>query len=792
MTSLEAAPGERDIAEELAETQRQISIAEFFEKNKQMLGFDSAARALITTVKEAVDNALDATEEAGFLPDIYVEIKENNEYYTVIVEDNGPGITKDQIPKIFGKLLYGSRFHTRVQARGQQGIGISAAVMYAQLTSGKPARITSRTPSGVDAEYFELIIDTENNEPEIQVEETTSWERPHGTRIELHLEANMRARSQLDDYISHTAIVNPHARIELVEPNGSFKADRVTDELPAETEAIRPHPHGVELGTLMKMLDATDSYSLSGFLQEEFTRVGSKTATELLDSFRDRYFGREIGWAPGVDQDSSAFEAVVVSAVANKSPDATEAFADEIADDVLSRDRVSHHVLCSIVEEAAEKVEDEYNTTFGATVRENTIRAVWEKVTENRVNNLYKILREEMSEQKSDAVVRGIAERLASKFDETERDRVARSVLREFIDRSADMTVEREDATVGETARENIDEAVWGLMETVPNEVPSVRSVAGDRDASAALLDAMRSVEVMAPPTSCLAPIKAELIREGLEKEVDADFYSSVTRTADVHGGDPFVVEAGIAFGGSLEEEGQIDLLRFANRVPLVYQQGACAITDVVRSIDWRNYSLDQSGGSGVPMGPAIVLVHVASTNVPFTSESKDAVANIPEIEHEIELAVRDVARDLKSHLNERRSLEKRREKEIVISEILPKMAEKVASVTVRDEPDVSSSLARIMNNVLVHRDVEDSSVDVIIQNFSGSAVSLDVTEIVSVEPHDVSDGTAIDMDDEWFIQWSPTVASGETETLTYSVGDDASFDVNIEGIQAEKITIKQ
>ncbi|MFB6139747.1 MAG: DNA topoisomerase VI subunit B, partial [Halosimplex sp.] len=211
MTSYQSQLGEGEgIAEELAESQRSISIAEFFEKNKHMLGFDSGARGLVTAVKEAVDNALDACEEAGIPPDIYVEIQEAGDYYRLIVEDNGPGITKEQIPKVFGKLLYGSRFHAREQSRGQQGIGISAAVLYSQLTSGKPAKITSRTKGGVDAEYFELIIDTDTNEPEIDVEETTTWERPHGTRIELEMEANMRARNQLHDYIKHTAVVNPH------------------------------------------------------------------------------------------------------------------------------------------------------------------------------------------------------------------------------------------------------------------------------------------------------------------------------------------------------------------------------------------------------------------------------------------------------------------------------------------------------------------------------------------------------------------------------------------------------
>jgi len=213
-------------AEELAEGQRSISIAEFFEKNKQMLGFDSDAKALVTAVKEGVDNALDATEEAGFLPDIYVEIEDRGDYYRLVVEDNGPGITKDEVPKVFGKLLYGSRFHAREQARGQQGIGISAAVLYAQLTSGKPAKITSKTENGDGARYFELTIDTDSNEPEIDVDESASWERPHGTRIELEMEANMRARRQLHDYIQYTAVVNPHARIEFHEPGDAEKFER--------------------------------------------------------------------------------------------------------------------------------------------------------------------------------------------------------------------------------------------------------------------------------------------------------------------------------------------------------------------------------------------------------------------------------------------------------------------------------------------------------------------------------------------------------------------------------------
>ncbi|MCK4811326.1 MAG: DNA topoisomerase VI subunit B, partial [Methanosarcinales archaeon] len=216
------------IAEKLAESQKSISIAEFFEKNKQMLGFDSLQRSLITTIKEAVDNALDACEEAEILPDLFIEIKQSpsgsNSNLVVIVEDNGPGIVRDQIPKVFAKLLYGSRFHTIKQSRGQQGIGISASVLYGQLSTGKPAKIISKIDPGKPAHYCELIINTSRNDPEILEEKIVDWDPPHGTRIELELAgAYVKGRRQsVLEYLRNTAIVNPHARITLVDPDGEY------------------------------------------------------------------------------------------------------------------------------------------------------------------------------------------------------------------------------------------------------------------------------------------------------------------------------------------------------------------------------------------------------------------------------------------------------------------------------------------------------------------------------------------------------------------------------------------
>src|SRR5579864_4925560 len=145
-------------AESMALKQKDISVAEFFQKNRHLLGFDNPRKALLTTVKEAVDNSLDACEEAGILPEVEVkiEIAPNSdgtmpaspaqaERFIITVADNGPGIVKKNVGKVFAKLLYGSKFHRLRMSRGQQGIGISAAGMYGQLTTGKPVQIISRT-----------------------------------------------------------------------------------------------------------------------------------------------------------------------------------------------------------------------------------------------------------------------------------------------------------------------------------------------------------------------------------------------------------------------------------------------------------------------------------------------------------------------------------------------------------------------------------------------------------------------------------------------------------------------
>ncbi len=273
-------------ADQMASAQREISISEFFAKNRHLLGFDNPQKALLTTIKEAVDNSLDACEEAGILPDILIEIHQiQDDRFKVVVQDNGPGIVKAQVPNIFGKLLYGSKFHSRRQSRGQQGIGISAAGLYGQMTTGKGPEIISKV-SRKKAHHFAIQMDSTKNKPMITRDDTLDdWHLKHGTRFEVALEATYkRGKGSVDDYVKQTAVSNPHASLTYLAPGMEEPKiyERASKKVPERGEEIKPHPYGVELGELIKMLRQTNSRWLSAFLKEDFCRVGPKVAKSIL------------------------------------------------------------------------------------------------------------------------------------------------------------------------------------------------------------------------------------------------------------------------------------------------------------------------------------------------------------------------------------------------------------------------------------------------------------------------------------------------------------------------------
>jgi DNA topoisomerase-6 subunit B len=200
------------------------------------------------------------------------------------VEDNGPGIVENQIARIFGKLLYGSKFHKLSQSRGQQGMGISAAGMYGQLTVGKPLHIISRIAGDELASELYVSIDTAKNRPDIHKKKRLQWDRPHGTRVEMEMEGHhQKGPHSVEVYLKQTAIANPHVTITYDDPEGrQTRFERSANKLPPRPKEIKPHPHGIELGRLIQMLSNNASRTLLQFLVDEFSCVGKKTALKII------------------------------------------------------------------------------------------------------------------------------------------------------------------------------------------------------------------------------------------------------------------------------------------------------------------------------------------------------------------------------------------------------------------------------------------------------------------------------------------------------------------------------
>ena len=516
--------GEAATAESMAARQRDISVSEFFAKNRHLLGFDNPRKALLTAVKEAVDNSLDACDEAHILPDLIITIKpvaETDNKFTLNVTDNGPGIVKKQVPNIFARLLYGSKFHTLKMSRGQQGIGISAAGMYGLITTGEPVQIITRTRAGVPAQHYHVQIDTAKNRPEVVLDEECEFELGTGTSVTIILEGRyQKGRQSVDEYISQTAMANPHATIIYNAPDGkTYEYRRKSKEMPFVPIEIKPHPYGVEVGVLYKMARDSRCKKISEFLRKEFSRVSPRLAAVIAKTAK-----------------------------------------------LSSRLRPK-------------------------------------KIT----------------------------------LKEAER-----------------------------------------------------------------LHHAVNSTKIMAPSSDCIGPIGEAKLVEGLKRVVDARFYAGCTRRPSVYRGNPFLIEAALAYGTKAEggdgepgKEPLIRLTRIANRVPLLYQQSGCAIYKGVLDTNWRNYGLSQSRGA-LPVGQVTLMVHIASVWVPFTSESKEAIAHYPEIIREIKLAVQECGRKLGMYVRRQKRIKAEMVKRSYIETYLPYIGEALGEILTLKDRQVSTVVKRL------------------------------------------------------------------------------------------------
>ena len=621
---------------------QQASISEFFEKNKHFLGFDTLPRSIITAVKEAVDNSLDAAEEHRILPNISIEIhkvKGKKDELRLISQDNGPGIPQKAISKVFGSLLFGSRFHTIRQTRGQQGIGITGVVMYSQLTTGKPTAVISKIGKEAGAVRVNVGLDTKKNKAIISNEKRFSmdeadeakglhWIGDHGIRIETRMKAKyQRGKQSVHQYLKMTSIVNPHASIDFIayDEDGTVLDEaswpRVTDELPRPVKDIKPHPHGLEIGTLQRLLRDASAPSEGG---------GARTPL--------RYFLRN---------------------------------------------------------------------TFSA-----------------------------MSNSRCEEVIS-----------------------------LAGLDATRKPASLK------------------PDDVNS-------------LLAAFSKVRLPSPPTDCLSPIEDLLIKKGLSKAIDSRFVSTVTREPRVTNGNPFQVEVGLIFGGDLPGDQPIQVLRFANRVPLMYQQGGCLLTKALESVDWKRYGLDHPGGRGIPKGPAAVLIHLASTNVQFTSEAKEALSDNVDVFDEIRLAMLEVGRGLRNHLKKQKQKAKAQEKFELVNIILPEIHDKAISILEAEPVPLAPVITKIMNAVFledqVQWDSETKETRATIQVYNYTARPRAYTllstwpERDGVEFSENERGGRREAKGLW--AWKlDTLGPGESTTLTFTVkglkkGDWSDLDIFFRG----------
>jgi DNA topoisomerase-6 subunit B len=480
-------------------------------------------------------------------------------------------------------------------SRGQQGIGISAAAMYGQITTGKPIRVTSRVGKRKEAHVFDIQIDTRKNEPVVTHDETLAeWPLEHGTRVELEIVANWQAGQRfVNRYVEHTALANPHAAIHYTRPvaasqrsdhsnrpgNETLSFPRATNELPKEAVEIKPHPHGVELGSLMLLARESKSRDVRGFLQTAFSRVSPAAASDILS---------KVSWGKKLVRPRALAE--------------NRTLAEELHKAIAATRLMSPPTTCL--------------SPIG--------------------------------------------------------DELMRRGLVSFLH-----VIESEGEDGDENTQLDLDSA--GMK-------PARKS------GKAAAKQPARAESAQAVPD---APAE-----EGVEKIKGHNYFiATVTRSPKVYRGNPFQVEVGLAYGGSWPADKTIELFRFANRVPLLFQRGACGVTEAIVRTDWRNYQLSQPKGS-LPVGPMALLVHIASVWVPFTSESKEAVAHYPDIIKEIQLAAQECGRKLASFIRKRKAADYQAQRRSIFELYIEEVAAAIGKITGRKPGPIKREFLQVAHKV--------------------------------------------------------------------------------------------
>lgn len=496
-------------------TFEEISASDFFYRNRDIAGFTNPSRAIFAAVRELVENSLDAAESLKIPPDIYVRLSYEGEaskethVYRLRVEDNGIGVPPRHIPSAFGQVLFGSKYKLK-QQRGTFGLGGKMAILYGQITTHQPACITSST--GVSKIYmYRLMIDIQRNRPLILDRKVLiNKERWRGTIVEFCLEGDyFRAMPKILEYFKQTAMMNPYAKLTFVDPKGRlYKFTRVTREMPEPPKETKPHPYGVDVELLQRLIQITPYKNMLEFLRHHFHRVGETTANKFLE-------------------------------FSNISPS-------------KNPKKLSHEEIVRLMH-----------------------------------------------------------------------------MLKRFK-------------------------------------------------------------EFLPPDANCLSPLGEELLRAGILKELKPEFVAVHQRKPATYAGHPFIIEVAVAYEGEIPRKGSFLIYRFANRIPLLYDEASDVSVKVINSMNWRRYKV-------TPDMPIAVLVHVCSTKVPYKTVGKEFIADRPEVRREVANGLREVARQLQRFLTRREHVDRERKRLGFFSKYLPKIARFSAQLSGKEKlPNIEKLLRSV------------------------------------------------------------------------------------------------
>lgn len=576
----------------------QISPSEFFYRNRDLAGFSTPTRSLYTAVREFVENALDACDHHDIFPDVRLSIKavdpeqHDPKHYILTVSDNGPGMDAKNVPLAFGTVLYGSKFGLK-QARGMFGLGATMAILYGQITTNKSVHVTSST-DGQTADEFDLLLDIQKNKPIIQ-KHTTRPISKQGLTVSICLEGDYsKAGSKIRDYVYQTSLITPYATISFDDPKGQkFKYPRMVKTIPPAPTIIRPHPYGVDVETIRRMM------------VESHFEIPSVDNKIIQKAKKELGFGKK-------NLDS---EAIMVQA--NKK-------WKNLSRQIKIIVSLASFLKMDLDQLGKVKIED--------IDVENAKLNYWD-----------------FGESKSVSVDLDPDNMYYKQLTNTVQGETLSSFLTKRFQR------------IGSVAAVKFAEFA-GFR-------PEKRMGSMNNDELVHLSSCLQKYEgFVSPDPSCLAPLGQEPLEKGMRKFFNPDFLAVVQRPASAYSGFPFIVEMGIAYGGDIESRG-IKTYRFANRIPLLYDEGSDVVLKIVNDMDWSRYKI-----KGDP--PLVIVSHICSTRIPYKTAGKENVADRHEIERELKLGMQFLSRKISAYMSKKGQAEAAQKRANLYTKYMPLIAQ--------------------------------------------------------------------------------------------------------------------